>query len=176
MSKQNQSQIEYLACPYTPTNVDRDTPAATRIMRARYNLATLATAVLQNHGHVVFSPLTHSHNIENSPFSWLGLTENTFNFWVIGQDLPIIHQCKCLHILRYSSWKANVIIQSRGVQAEVSEALRYDIPIHVLTITARNSPGRAYRAYTDLEFDMEDGQFCVPIPTYLLKEHLTEEN
>ena len=89
----------YLACPYTQ-NPERGFIQANR-----------KAAELMLEGHIVFSPISHSHHIciQN------GLPEK-LDFW-LKQDLPFIDWCDELHVLMLPGWE-----DSSGVSREIEYA------------------------------------------------------
>ncbi len=93
----------YLACPYS------DPDPEIREMRVR--LANRAAADLMRRGHVVFSPISHSHAIASQcqlPMIWA--------FWE-KQSHAFVEWCDELRILGLPGWR-----ESRGVQAELALA------------------------------------------------------
>ena len=90
----------YLACPYSHPD-----PA---VVNARYEYATAVAVHLMLQGEVIFSPLSHTHNMRGVP--------NTWEFWS-KQDLPMVTRAKELRVLTIPGWGASV-----GVQAEIKHA------------------------------------------------------
>ena len=70
---------------------------------------TRAAAELVRRGHVVFSPITHSHPLDTVG----GMQEHGWSFWQ-SQDIPFMEACDELHVLMLPGWK-----ESEGVSAEV---------------------------------------------------------
>lgn len=107
----------YLACPYSHPE-----PA---IRENRYFEANAAAARLMAQGHVVFSPISHSHAVadhlpDDLRCSW--------DFWKT-QDLPILERCSKVIVLKLEGWTESV-----GVQAEISHALRKSIPVFYMEV------------------------------------------
>lgn len=97
----------YLAIPYS--NVDK---------YESFRLANLHAAQLMNEGHVVFSPISHSHSmaIQND-------LPGTWEFWQ-EQDKAFIAWCDELHIVCMRGWE-----KSRGVNAEFNIANEMGKPV-----------------------------------------------
>lgn len=105
----------YLAIPYSHPD-----PA---VREQRYQLANRVTAQLIQQGHVVFSPISHSHNI--SPL--LPPQVDTWETWKM-QDLPFLRVCSTLVVITAEGWRESV-----GVQAEIQEAYECGLEIEYLT-------------------------------------------
>ena len=102
----------YLASPYTaPSWIDR---------LGRYHQACKAAAQLMEHGHVVFSPIAHSHGIAQF------MVANDHDFWM-SQDLPFLRQAEKMIVLKLPGWE-----DSRGVAAEMAFAEYLGIPIEFM--------------------------------------------
>lgn len=92
----------YLASPYTHAN-----PV---VMNNRYIQACIACSEIMRRGHLVFSPIAHSHGIAvhgKSPVGW--------GFWV-DMDLHILRLCTEFWILKLPGW-----VESVGVRMEFNE-------------------------------------------------------
>lgn len=109
----------YIASPYSHPD-----PA---VIKKRFEGACRATMTLMRRGYVVFSPIAHSHAIENV----VGESEG-HDFWM-GQDLAILGKCEGLIVLRLDGWD-----KSRGVAEEIETARFFSIPITYL------DPGRVH--------------------------------
>jgi len=93
----------YLATPYTHDD--------SRVMQSRFETACEVTARLMQEGHVVFSPIAHSHPIAISqelPRDW--------SFWK-KIDEEFIAACEEVWVVRMDGYET-----SRGVQAEIHVA------------------------------------------------------
>ncbi len=92
----------YLASPYSHPD------AAVR--QQRFEAACRVAAELIRRGHVVFSPIAHSHSIAQHglPMDW--------GFWE-AQDRRLLAACDELWVLKLDGWQ-----HSRGVQAEIAIA------------------------------------------------------
>lgn len=100
----------YLACPYSD-----DSPL---IRNDRFLAANAAAAALINEGHLVFSPISHSHSIavcHNLPRS--------FEFWE-SFDRWMLGACDEVVVLMLPGWK-----ESAGVQAEIKIATELGKPV-----------------------------------------------
>lgn len=93
----------YLACPYS------DDSAEVRL--ARFHLANEYAARLIREGHIVFSPISHSHSIAIESGSPLG-----YDFWRT-QDEAFIEWCDAVYVLPLKGWT-----ESSGVQDEIAIA------------------------------------------------------
>jgi nucleoside 2-deoxyribosyltransferase len=94
----------YLACPYS------DPDEFVRF--ERYYAATKKAAELIRQGHIVYSPITHSH-----PINQTCNLPNDFEFWR-ESCLSFIDWCDEVYVLDIDGWK-----ESKGVQEEISYAL-----------------------------------------------------
>lgn len=106
----------YLAAPYTHHC------AVKRI--ERFNKVNEVAARLMNEGHIVFSPISHSHPIAEHLKPEL-LTDHD---WWMNQDLSFIGEwADELHVLRLPGWN-----ESKGVFAEINFAVDNAIPIRYI--------------------------------------------
>lgn len=121
-------QVLYLACPYTS-----DSPF---IRHLRQDHASRAAAELMDRGFVVFSPITHGHQVvkhlsKEHP--------HDHDFWM-GQCIPILARCDAVVILPMNGWES-----SRGLRDEVKAAQARGIPVY----TYETSPQFRLRQVTD---------------------------
>ena len=94
----------YLASPYSHPDPE--------VRHERFLGACRAAAHLMDCGHVVFSPIAHSHTIETE-----GLKEvRNGDFWK-GQDVPILRHAARLVVLMLPGWR-----ESRGIAWEIELA------------------------------------------------------
>lgn len=91
--------ILYIACPYT----DPDP----KVREHRVALATKVAAIYIKKGHVVYSPLTHSHPIDVE----LGETLSS-DFWVTF-DETFMEICDEMLIIQSKGWA-----ESKGIERE----------------------------------------------------------
>jgi hypothetical protein len=104
----------YLAIPYS-WNHETSFRAANKI-----------TARLIDEGNIVYSPISLSHPVQDY------MTKaNTFETWMV-QDLEFVNWCDELHVVVIGEFGAELIEQSRGVQAELSAARDYNKPIKTI--------------------------------------------
>ena len=103
----------YLASPYS-----HEDP---QVRYDRYVKACQAAAHLMRQGHVVFSPIAHSHPIEMHAPDLHG-----FEFW-IKQDIPLLDLADRLVVLKLEGWD-----KSKGVETELAFAAKNFIPIEYL--------------------------------------------
>jgi nucleoside 2-deoxyribosyltransferase len=99
----------YLASPYSHPDLV--------VRQQRFEAACRAAATLIQRGHVVFSPVAHSHSIAQHglPLDW--------GFWEV-QDREFVAACDELWVLMLEGWE-----QSRGVHAEIAIARALGKPI-----------------------------------------------
>lgn len=100
----------YLASPYS--HPDRE------VMKQRFDEVCRAAFTLMRQGHIIFSPIAHSHAIEEV----VGEREQ-HGFWM-NQDLAILGKCAGLLVLTIDGWD-----KSKGVGEEIEYALRWGIPV-----------------------------------------------
>jgi hypothetical protein len=102
----------YLASPYTPT--------AGESVNERADAAKRYAAKLMSDGHVVFSPIAHSHHVADHLPAHLRVDHD---FWM-EQDMPLLRAAGRLVVLMLPGWE-----RSRGVAQEIQEATRMNIPV-----------------------------------------------
>ena len=103
----------YLACPYS--HKDK------KVRLKRVEQANKKAAELMEEGHLVFSPLSHSHPISE----YCNVDPMDHDFW-LRQDLWILRGvCDELHVLCLEGWS-----DSKGVQAEVKVAEDFGMNIY----------------------------------------------
>ncbi len=103
----------YLASPYTHKN-----PAE---RHARFVAVCHAAAHLMRLGHVVFSPIAHSHPID----SCFGASESG-DFWK-AQDVPILRHASRLVVLTLPGWE-----ESAGIKWETEIARQIHLPVNYM--------------------------------------------
>lgn len=107
----------YLAIPYT-FNPQRSFEAANKI-----------TAKLMLEGHVVFSPISHSHSVaEHLPEDLLF----DHDFWM-RMDLPLLEWADEVHVVILGEMGAELVENSRGVKAELARARELNKPVKIIT-------------------------------------------
>jgi len=99
----------YLAIPYSGME-EQSFEASCRI-----------AAKLMNEGHIVFSPIAHSH-----PLVAHGAPQGDHDFWM-KQDLAVLEHCDEMHIVCLDGWR-----ESRGVGVEIVFAREHNIPIELI--------------------------------------------
>ena len=103
----------YLACPYSHYS---GTVRNNRFLSATH----AAVYLMEVHKEAVFSPITHSH-----PMNELGISGD-FATW-IEMDLSILSLCSKLVVLKLDGWEKSI-----GVATEILEAQRLSISIEYL--------------------------------------------
>jgi hypothetical protein len=105
----------YLASPYSH--------ASSVVKDMRYREACRAAGRLMHEGHAVFSPIAHSHPIEQH---FDGAVVEGHGFW-LRQDFAILRHAQKLVVLMLEGWET-----SFGVNAEIEFARTLGIPIEYL--------------------------------------------
>ncbi len=103
----------YLASPYS--DVD------TNIMRQRFEQICKIAARLMAEGHVIFSPIAHTH-----PIVVAGALPTGFDYWR-QFDEEFIAACTELWVVMIEGWNTSV-----GVQAELRIAERLGKPVRFI--------------------------------------------
>jgi hypothetical protein len=102
--------LTYLAAPYS--HPDR------KVRLARFNAVNVAAGQLMRQGHLVFSPISHTHPIAEAgglPLGW--------EFWA-AFDRAYLEASRELIVLRLDGWRESV-----GVTAELAIAAELGIPV-----------------------------------------------
>ena len=102
----------YLASPYTHPD-----PA---VREQRFEAACRAAAALTRAGHIVFSPVAHSH-----PIAQYGLPTD-WGYWE-RTDRAFLERCDLLVVLMLDGWR-----ESRGVAEEIGLAHGLGLPVRYL--------------------------------------------
>lgn len=84
---------------------------------------------LMQEGHIVFSPISHSHGIAN----YLPALVRTDSDWWMTQDLPFVEWCDEVHVVVIGEKGLELIIASKGVQAELAHAAKFGKTIKYLS-------------------------------------------
>lgn len=116
----------YIASPYSHPD-----PA---VREQRLDAAYLAVATLLSAGHVVFSPIVHSH-----PLTRFGLPLE-WEFWE-RVDRRFLETCDEVVVLMLPGWEA-----SRGVLAEIAIAWELGKPVRYVEPDATTTPTLARNA------------------------------
>lgn len=103
----------YLAIPYTFNPF------------LSHQIANKVAAQLMKEGHVVFSPISHSHHISDH----LPDLVRTDSDWWMTQDLPFVEWADEVHVVQIGIDGGKLIGKSRGVQAEMAHACKHSKPI-----------------------------------------------
>jgi hypothetical protein len=106
--------LVYLASPYS--HVDP------LVREERFHKACAAAARLMRSGCAVFSPIAHSHPVEQH---FGGVVEG-LDFWM-KQDVAILRHCSRLVVLRLNGWE-----RSKGIATETALAKQLGIPVEFI--------------------------------------------
>ena len=106
----------YLACPYSHKDE--------AIREKRFEMVTRKAAELMLCGYIVFSPISHSHEIAKRMGASYIIDHD---FWML-QDLPYItYWADEFWVFALDGWR-----ESRGIQREMEVALEVNIPVRIL--------------------------------------------
>jgi nucleoside 2-deoxyribosyltransferase len=141
----------YLCSPYT--HVD---PA---VVEYRFESACIAAASLMKQGHIVFSPIAHSHPISK----YLGKEDH--QFW-LRQDYDFLEQCDELIILMLDGWRESV-----GIKAEIEMAMDLEITISGVML---DTDGEAVRTPLDTETAKCAVGLCAPVTGVAMADYLQD--
>lgn len=103
----------YLAAPYNHQH--------SQFRELRFKLINVKAAELMCQGHIVFSPISHSHPIavqEDLPLS--------FEFWQAMNE-SFIKWCDAVYVYRLDGWQ-----HSKGIKAEIAYANKIKKPINYI--------------------------------------------
>lgn len=100
--------VIYVAIPYSHPSK--------KVREYRFELANQYAALLMNQGHIVFSPISHSH-----PISRYLKNANNSDFYV-NQDLYWLQFCDEIHVIATDGWE-----NSKGVARELKEAKKLNL-------------------------------------------------
>jgi len=101
----------YLAAPYSHKDPE--------VRAIRVEIVNIKAANLMMAGHLVFSPLSHSHPI--SAHCDVDPCDN--DFW-LKQDLWILEICDEIHVLKLKGWE-----KSQGIKTEIEFANKHGIVV-----------------------------------------------
>jgi hypothetical protein len=116
----------YLACPYSH-------PDPT-VREKRFRSANHYAAYLLRQGHIVFSPLSHSHPIAVQ----CGLPETDFEFWQ-AFSFAFVDWAEVIHVLMLDGWDTSI-----GVEAETRRAVEHGKLIEYVRPTEKDNLCRKY--------------------------------
>lgn len=106
----------YLAIPYT-WNPQKS-----------FEIANKVAAKLMAEGHVVFSPISHSHPVAD----YLPDALRTDSKWWMKQDLPFVLWADQVHVVVIGEFGQQLVDDSKGVQEELTYADAVCKPIKVI--------------------------------------------
>jgi len=146
----------YLSVPYS--HDDRE------IMERRYQTVSKIAWKLMNYGFTVFSPINHSHRLEDEVGERRG-----HKFWM-NQDLSYLQDfADLVLVVKAEGWH-----ESTGVTRELEEADKRDIPVeavdplevmNVVGISGKKRSGKDTMADVFVEEGFERHAFAEPIKT-----------
>ncbi len=96
----------YIAIPYTWNAVKS------------FEVANKVAAHYMSEGHVVFSPISHSHSIADHLDESLRYDQK---FWM-RQDLPMVEWCDAVVVVVIGEQGHVLVSESKGVQQEIAHA------------------------------------------------------
>jgi hypothetical protein len=106
----------YLAIPYTYNPEES------------FRIANRVAARLMSEGHVVFSPISHSHPVAD----FLPRELRTDSDWWMAQDLPFVDWAEEVHVVSIGENGRELIEASRGVQMEIARAALSCKPVNII--------------------------------------------
>ena len=121
----------YLASPYSHPNSD--------VREHRYRKACRATVSLLRSGHVVYSPIVHSHPLvkHGLPTDWA--------FWQ-QTDRELLRRCDEVIVLTLVGWRESI-----GVAAEIALARELGKPVRYAAPKPRAVPPTIAHVATEAE-------------------------
>jgi hypothetical protein len=106
-------ELVYLAGPYSSHSASE--------MHNRFEALNRIASNLMKDGHLIFSPISHTH-----PIAMAGNLPTGWDFWE-KYDSVMLSCCKKLIVAKLDGWK-----ESRGVQAEIKIAQKLGLEIEYL--------------------------------------------
>ena len=100
----------YLAGPYSSHDIS--------VKQRRFDLLNIMAAKLMKEGHLVFSPISHTH-----PIALAGDLPGGWEFWE-AYDRTFIDWADEIHVLKLPGWST-----STGVSAEIALGIELDKPV-----------------------------------------------
>lgn len=125
----------YVASPYTSEIPE--------LASLRMELARQATCRLISEGIFAFSPVVHGHFLEEYQGQPHGI-------WV-EHGLAMLRKAQCIQVLTIPGWEI-----SRGVKAEMDQAIHDSIPIHYLPFAKYCDLARIAAMWTTTESQLTD--------------------
>jgi nucleoside 2-deoxyribosyltransferase len=106
----------YLACPYSHKDQ--------YIINERFHLVNKKAAEIMEQGHIVFSPISHSHPISEHTH----VDPQNHDFW-LKQDFAFIDWCDELWVYTLPGWE-----ESEGVKREIAYATAWLMPVRYIEV------------------------------------------
>ena len=92
-----------------------------------FRIANKITAKLMSEGHVVFSPISHSHPVA----AYLPDNLRTDSNWWMNMDLPFVEWADEIHVVCIGDLGSVLIAESKGVQMELAHAKLHNKEIKI---------------------------------------------
>ena len=108
------TELIYLASPYSHPDAD--------VRRDRFERVCVAAGLLLENGHLVYSPIAHSHSIAELSYMATG--------WVDWSrlDAEMLRRCDRVIVLMIDGWE-----ESKGIMAEVALAEQMGMRVTYMT-------------------------------------------
>lgn len=112
----------YLCCPYSHPDPE--------MRERRFQLVNKKAAELMQQGHIVFSPISHSHPIAE----FISTKSCSHEFW-LAQDRAFLDWCDEMWIYKIAGWD-----KSKGIAMEREYAEKCHIPVRELEVDQWQEP------------------------------------
>jgi nucleoside 2-deoxyribosyltransferase len=93
-----------------------------------FKIANKIAAKLMIAGHIVFSPISHSHPVAD----YLPDNLRTDSDWWMKYDLPMIDWADEVHVVCIGHYGPDLVAESKGVQMEMVHAQNTNKPIIII--------------------------------------------
>jgi hypothetical protein len=107
-------KLTYLGVPYSHPDPE--------VRQKRFEIVNKVSADLMNAGHIVFSPISHTH-----PIALAGGLPSDFAYWK-NFDIAYLEVSRLLIVLMLPGWK-----ESKGVTGEIEIANELGVEIQYLS-------------------------------------------
>ena len=123
----------YLASPYYHHDP--------RVRSDRVELASMTAARLMEQGFVVYSPITHGHNLADH---LLPANAHSHDFWM-RQSIAMLQACDRLCVLPTPGWQ-----ESKGLREELQCAEFSAMPVYVVKQSSSDFSVEVWQELTDV--------------------------